>query len=97
MPIFLPAEVVKRGVVRPKAFFLFIFDIIIFEVEAKLIDTLTSNNIVTSKSEAKRLIEGGGIKIEDDQITDINHTIDKTYNEKILKIGKKKYFKIIVK
>ena len=53
--------------------------------------------MVSSKSEAKRLIEGGGIKIDDDQINDINLTIDKSYNEKILKIGKKKYFKIIVK
>ena len=59
--------------------------------------TLTSNNTVSSKSEAKRLIEGGGIKIDDDQINDINLTIDKSYDEKILKIGKKKYFKIIVK
>ena len=72
-------------------------DEINFKIESKLIDTLTSNSTVSSKSEAKRLIEGGGIKIDDDQINDINLTIDKSYNEKILKIGKKKYFKIIVK
>ena len=71
-------------------------DEINFKIDSKLIDTLTSNNTVSSKSEAKRLIEGGGIKIDDDQINNINLTIDKTYNEKILKIGKKKYFKIIV-
>ena len=72
-------------------------DEINFKIDSKLIDTLTSNNTVSSKSEAKRLIEGGGIKIDDDQINDINLTINKSYNEKILKIGKKKYFKIIVK
>ena len=72
-------------------------DEINFKIDSKLIDTLTSNSMVSSKSEAKRLIEGGGIKIDDDQINDINLTIDKSYNEKILKIGKKKYFKIIVK
>ena len=71
-------------------------DEINFKIDSKLIDTLTSNSTVSSKSEAKRLIEGGGIKIDDDQINDINLTIDKSYNEKILKIGKKKYFKIIV-
>jgi len=71
-------------------------DEINFKIDSKLIDTLTSNNTVSSKSEAKRLIEGGGIKIDDDQINNINLTIDKSYNEKILKIGKKKYFKIIV-
>ena len=72
-------------------------DEINFKINSKLIDTLTSNSTVSSKSEAKRLIEGGGIKIDDDQINDINLTIDKSYNGKILKIGKKKYFKIIVK
>ena len=72
-------------------------DEINFKIDSKLIDRLTSNSTVSSKSEAKRLIEGGGIKIDDDQINDINLTIDKSYNEKILKIGKKKYFKIIVK
>ncbi len=72
-------------------------DEIDFKIDSKLIDTLTSNSSVSSKSEAKRLIEGGGIKIDDDQINDINLTIDKSYNGKILKIGKKKYFKIIVK
>ena len=72
-------------------------DEINFKIDSKLIDTLTSNSMVSSKSEAKRLIEGGGIKIDDDQINNINLTIDKSYNEKILKIGKKKYFKIIVK
>ena len=71
-------------------------DEINFKIDSKLIDTLTSNSSVSSKSEAKRLIEGGGIKIDDDQINDINLTIDKSYNGKILKIGKKKYFKIIV-
>ena len=72
-------------------------DEINFKIDSKLIDTLTSNSTVSSKSEAKRLIEGGGIKIDDNQINDINLTIDKSYNGKILKIGKKKYFKIIVK
>ncbi len=72
-------------------------DEINFKIDSKLIDTLTSNSTVSSKSEAKRLIDGGGIKIDDDQINDINLTIDKSYNKKILKIGKKKYFKIIVK
>ena len=71
-------------------------DEINFKIDSKLIDTLTSNSTVSSKSEAKRLIEGGGIKIDDEQINDINLTINKSYNEKILKIGKKKYFKIIV-
>ena len=69
-------------------------DEINFKIDSKLIDTLTSNSTVSSKSEAKRLIEGGGIKIDDDQINDINLTIDKSYNGKILKIGKKNILKL---
>ena len=71
-------------------------DEISFKEDLKLIDTLTSNNIIGSKSEAKRLIEGGGIKIENNPIKDTNLIIDKSYDKKILKIGKKKYFKIII-
>tara|TARA_B100001027_G_scaffold162575_1_gene115061 strand:+ start:204 stop:1400 length:1197 start_codon:yes stop_codon:yes gene_type:complete len=71
-------------------------DEISFKEDLKLIDTLTSNNIIESKSEAKRLIEGGGIKIENNPIKDTNLIIDKSYDKKILKIGKKKYFKIII-
>ena len=71
-------------------------DKISFKEDLKLIDTLTSNNIIESKSEAKRLIEGGGIKIENNPIKDTNLIIDKSYDKKILKIGKKKYFKIII-
>ena len=52
--------------------------------------------IAISNAEAKRLIEGGGIKIEDNPIKDTNLIIDKSYDKKILKIGKKKYFKIII-
>ena len=71
-------------------------DEISFKEDLKLIDTLTSNNIIESKSEAKRLIEGGGIKIENNPIKDSNLIIDKSYDKKILKIGKKKYFKIVI-
>ena len=71
-------------------------DEISFKEDLKLIDTLTSNNIIGSKSEAKRLIEGGGIKIENNPIKDSNLIIDKSYDKKILKIGKKKYFKIVI-
>ena len=71
-------------------------DEINFKIDSKLIDTLTSNSTVSSKSEAKRLIEGGGIKIDDEQINDINLTINKSYNEKILKIGKKNILKLLL-
>jgi tyrosyl-tRNA synthetase len=65
-----------------------------FNIQIKIFEAITSKNLVSSKSEAKRLIEGGGIKLGDDQIKDINQTITQKDNGKILKIGKKKLFKL---
>ena len=62
--------------------------------QIKIFEAITSKNLVSSKSEAKRLIEGGGIKLGDDQIKDINQIINQKDNDKILKIGKKKLFKL---
>ena len=62
--------------------------------QIKIFEAITSKNLVSSKSEAKRLIEGGGIKLGDDKIKDINQTINQKDNGKILKIGKKKLFKL---
>ena len=71
-------------------------DEIYFDINSqiKIFEAITSKNLVSSKSEAKRLIEGGGIKLGDDQIKDINQTINQKDNGKILKIGKKKLFKL---
>ena len=71
-------------------------DEIDFDIKSqiKIFEAITSKNLVSSKSAAKRLIEGGGIKLGDDQIKDINQTITQKDNGKILKIGKKKLFKL---
>ena len=63
--------------------------------QIKLIEALTEKNLVSSKSEAKRLIEGGGVKINEEQINDFNYELTQSNNEQVLKIGKKKLFKII--
>ena len=62
--------------------------------EIKIFEAITSKHLVTSKSEAKRLIDGGGVKLDEDQVTDINQIITKKDNGKILKIGKKKLYKL---
>lgn len=60
-----------------------------------LIDLLTTEKIVDSKSEFRRLIEEGAIKIMtetgEEKITDVKYTIQQAV---ILKIGKKKFVKI---
>ncbi len=60
----------------------------------KIFEAITSKDLVKSKSEAKRLIEGGGVKLDEDQVNDINQIITEKDNGKILKIGKKKLYKL---
>ena len=59
-----------------------------------ILDVITNKNIVSSKSEGKRLIAGGGIKIENDPISDYNYTFSKNDNGKTFRVGKKKIFKL---
>ncbi|OUX53193.1 MAG: tyrosine--tRNA ligase [Pelagibacteraceae bacterium TMED287] len=61
-----------------------------------ILDLLSSNNVVSSKSEARRAIKGNGIKINDKSVTDEKKVISrKDLNENdFIKIsyGKKKHF-----
>ena len=62
--------------------------------DIKIIDVLTSQNLVNSKSEAKRYIEGGAIKLNDQVINDFNTFLNIKNNDQVLRIGKKKLFKL---
>ena len=67
----------------------------ISEGTVKITDILVAAGVAPSKSEARRLIEGGGIKVNDDKITDVNAEIsDKEF---VLHKGKKIHFRISVK
>ena len=73
-------------------------DITKFNVEDNtlLIDILTLNNVVSSKREAREMIETGAISINNKKITDVNKVITKkdAIDNKVLLIkrGKKNYF-----
>ncbi|MCL2485020.1 MAG: tyrosine--tRNA ligase [Endomicrobia bacterium] len=61
----------------------------------KLSDLLVNSNMVSSKNEARRLIEQGGVKIDLQKISeDIEIKIEKDF---ILQAGKRKFKKIVVK
>jgi tyrosyl-tRNA synthetase len=62
----------------------------------KLIEIIKEIGATESNAEAKRLIEGRGVKINDQAVTDINHFI-KNAEEFNLSVGKKKFFRIIAK
>lgn len=68
----------------------------ISEVKLKLgkvlTDLLVELNFVQSKGEAKRLIQGGGVKLDGEKISDINYTISKGG---VLQAGKRNFVKLI--
>lgn len=59
----------------------------------QLIDLLTQVKLAKSKSEARRLIEQGGVKIDDERVEDPNTEID-LMQEKIIQVGPKKFLKV---
>ncbi len=61
-----------------------------------IVDFLSSLSIIKSKSEARRLIEQGGICINNEKKTDLNEIINLN-TELIVKKGKKTFFKVIAK
>ena len=60
----------------------------------KIVDVIHNSNLVNSKSEIKRLIKQGAVKINEETVSDIQLTIDST-KEVVVKIGKRKFLKII--
>jgi tyrosyl-tRNA synthetase len=62
--------------------------------EIGIIDLIMEVKFAPSKGEAKRLVTQGGVSLDGEKIEDINHSI-KLNGEKILKVGKRKFIKII--
>jgi len=62
----------------------------------KLVDLLYENSVVSSKSEAKRLIVQGGIRVNDERISDINFVLEPK-DDVVIRVGKRKFFKLRLK
>ncbi len=60
-----------------------------------LVDVLVRAGLAKSKSDARRKIQQGGIKISDEKITDVMQTLTKEQNNSILRVGKKNFRKIV--
>ncbi|HOM65183.1 MAG TPA: tyrosine--tRNA ligase [Ignavibacteriales bacterium] len=72
-------------------------DIPEFKIENQdinIVELLVKLNFASSKSEARRLIEQGGVSLAGEKITDFNTTV-KIQNEQVLKVGKRKFIKLI--
>lgn len=65
--------------------------------EISVVDLLSKLSIIKSKSEARRLIEQGGIFIDNEKKTDISEMLDlNRKKELIIKKGKKTFIKVIL-
>jgi len=65
-------------------------------IKRPIINILVQNNIVSSRGEAKRLISQGGVYLDGKRIDDIGYMVELTGQEVILKIGKRRYFKLVL-
>ena len=63
------------------------------DLKMKLIDIMVLNNMVSSNTEAKRMIKQGAVKIDNQKIIDIQTEISPN-NNVIVKVGKRKFLKI---
>ena len=61
-----------------------------------LAELLVNTNLASSKKEAKRLIEQGGVKIGGEKVSDTNAEIE-LKDEILIQVGKRKFLKIKVK
>lgn len=65
-----------------------------------IVDIITTGKLCSSKSDSRRMIEGGGVTLNDNKVTDIRRTIsqnDLVDNYVILRRGKKNYLKVVFK
>ena len=72
-------------------------DIPEFEIEPQnIVDALVNTKLASSKSEARRHIKGGAVRINQEKIDDQNIMLE-SQKEYILQIGKRKFAKVKVK
>lgn len=60
--------------------------------EYNILDLLVETSLVSSKSEARRMVEQGGVKINNEKVEDVNYIV--SINETIIQKGKKNIIKV---
>ncbi len=63
------------------------------QAEWGIIDLLADMGLASSKSDARRLIEGGGVKIDGEKVESIEAKVNFT-EEKLIQVGKRKFLKV---
>jgi len=61
-----------------------------------IVDIMIVNSLAGSKSEARRKIEQGGVKLDGRSIEDWTEKATKEWDGKIIKVGKREFLKIAI-
>ncbi len=69
-------------------------EIVVEESEIGVLDALLKAKATNTKSEARRLIEQGGVTMNDEKLTDAKFILNLNTGSKVLKVGKRKFFRI---
>jgi len=59
-----------------------------------LVDLLTNSGLAPSKSEARRLVQQGGIKLDSQKVDDFNLIITPD-QEHVLQVGRRKFVRLL--
>ena len=65
------------------------------EKEYPILDLLTAADLIASKSDGRRLIEQGGVRIDDEVQKDAQKVVTVT-DEMVIQVGKRKFVKIVI-
>lgn len=68
-------------------------------INANILDILVQTEIVPSKAEGRRLIQQGGLTINEEKVSDVNALFNESFlvdGSALVKRGKKKFYKLIV-
>jgi tyrosyl-tRNA synthetase len=60
-----------------------------------MINILVSQNLVSSKAEAKRLMIQNAIKIDGKICNDLAHVLKKGCGELVIKVGKRRFLRVL--
>ena len=68
---------------------------ITIDTDSNMIDILVSQNLVSSKAEAKRLMTQNAVKIDGKICNDLEHILKKGCGELVIKVGKTRFLRVL--
>ena len=62
-----------------------------------IVKALTDTGLCDSSSQARRMVEQGGVSVDGEKLDDIDHHLAKRKDPYTLKVGKRKFIEVVVK